>query len=702
MHIRPLLAVSLCSTLGASLPLTLAASPSVLETITVTATQEAARLADTAASVGVLSAETLAELNGVHAADSLNRIAGVNLAQLGSTGSGVAAAIRQPMSYGPVYLYLENNVPTRSAAFFNHNALYEVNTAQADGVEIIKGPGSALYGSEAIGGVVNLLNGQPADASFTRANLEAGEFGFKRLQIKAAQVDENDAVGGTVEWLSSDGWRDHTAYEKVTGVLSWATEVGEFEVNSVLSASHIDNESGGSGLRESDYLNEPEKAGNLIGYRDVSAVRLTSEWRTSLGAGELTLTPFARHNRLEYLATWALNTGRETCKPWLNPACQLDSQDAHINANGHDSLGVNAKYKQDTEAAFWIAGIDTDRSRGDTLQTYIVRTDTDPGDYWLSYQEQQALYDYRVDFLSLSPYLHTEAELWEGLRLSAGLRYDWVSYNYHTRLAPESALESIHKRPADTEITQSHLSPKLGATWDISPNLNAYAAYRHAFRIATESQLFRAGRTVNSTELEPVKADSVEIGIRGLMGDWLNTELSIYHMTLHDEIISTTDATGARRNTNAGTTRHRGLELALAADLTEQLQAGFAGTWARHEYVDWQEANNNYSGKQQVMAPEVFTTLWLSYRPGWLKGGRLEAEWRHQSESFIDEANTQTYPGHDLVNLRASYNISQPLTVYANLLNATDERYAETTSKWGPSYSPGRPRTLIAGLNYRF
>lgn len=677
---------------------------SILETITVTATQEDARLADTAASIGVMSAETLAEINGVHAADSLNRIAGVNIAQLGSTGSGAAAAIRQPLSYGPVYLYLENNVPTRSAAFFNHNALYEINTAQADGAEVIKGPGSALYGSDAIGGVINILNGQPADVSFARLQLEAGEYNFKRAQFKGAQVTQGGSVGTSLEWLNSAGWRAHTGYEKINGVFNWATEVAGFSVNTVLSGSTLDNESGGSGLQATDYQNNPAKAGNLIGFRQVDAVRLSSEWHTPLGAGELTVTPFARHNRLEYLATWTLNTGRETCKPWLNPPCQLDSQDAHINANGHDSLGLNAKFKQDFQnlAGFWIAGIDTDRSRGDTLQTYIVRTDTDAGDYWLSYEKRQSLYDYRVDFTALAPYVHLESQLTPSLRLSAGLRYDHVSYDYHTRLAPEDSPNALHKRPADTRIHQSHTSPKLGLTWNISEHLNAYAAYRHAFRIATESQLFRSGRTEDSTALEPVKADSFELGLRGLLHDWLNMEATAYHMTLSDEILSSTDHTGARRNTNAGATRHQGLELSLATAVSEYWQAGLAGTFAKHVYANWQEGNNDYSGNRQVMAPEVFAQVWLTYRPHWLKGGRLEAEWHHQSESFIDEANTLTYPGHNLINLRASYSINQQLTLYANLLNAADRRYAESTSKWGPTYTPGRPRTLMGGLRLTF
>ena len=48
-------------------------------------------------------------------------------------------------------------MPTRPAGFFNHNGLYEINIPQASRVEVVRGPGSALYGSEGVGGVVQIF-----------------------------------------------------------------------------------------------------------------------------------------------------------------------------------------------------------------------------------------------------------------------------------------------------------------------------------------------------------------------------------------------------------------------------------------------------------------------------------------------------------------------------------------------------------------
>lgn len=670
-----------------------------LDTITVTGTRDQARLADTATSVGVIDHITVDQINPTHSADLLNRIPGVFINQLGSTGQGVSAAIRQPITTGPVYLYLENGVPTRSPAFFNHNALYEVNVAQANGVEVTKGPGSALYGSDAMGGVVNVLSNRPISEDRLGLTLEGGDHDWQRGQLRAQKVLGEDHLALRLDAIDSKGWRQHNDFTRASGNLVWQTGVAGFAVNTVYSGTWLDMNTGGTGLNATDYRNNPEKAGNLIGYRDVSAQRLSSLWHRPLGQGDLSLTPYWRNNRLAYIATWTLNTGREVPR---GGALVLDSQDAHINDSGDDSYGLQAKYKQQIagwDNAFWIAGVDVDYSQGFTQQTYIARTDTDPGRYWLSYERVRSIYDYKVDFTSISPYLHMETDLGAGWRINAGLRYDRVNYDY-TNALDTDLTSPIHKRPADTKLDLDHLSPKLGLIYKVSETLNAFAAYRHAFRIPSEGQLFRAGATVDSTHLEPVKADSYELGLRGQLTHHINFDITLYEMRKDDEILSVTDDTGARRNVNAGDTTHRGVELGMDWLITHELGLGVSYARNQHEFDHWVEGANDFSGNTMPQAPSYFANLRLHYAPFWLRGGRLEAEWSDQGQYFIDEANTLVYPGHSLLNVRGSFAVSDSVELYLHVLNAEDELYAESTSRFGPAYTPGRPRTLMGGVKF--
>jgi iron complex outermembrane receptor protein len=685
-----------------------------LETLLVTATRDKQQLQEVAASVGVLSQSELETVNPAHASELLNRIPGVNIVQLGSGGEGVAAAIRQPVSYSPVYLYLENGVPTRSAGFFNHNALYEVNTALGSGVEIIKGPGSALYGSDAMGAVINSLVALPAKEDRLSVNLEAGEYDAYRGQLRAASVQVNNSY--TLNFsLGSDGsWRENNSGERQEMVVAWYHNfASRWQINTVLSASNVSMATGGSGLSVADYYQNPESAGNKIGFRDVQAVRISSALEYSDDDSSFTITPFVRSNSLLYVATWTLNSGRvQPAQPWC-PSCSpaLDSQDAHINDDGHDSIGLLLKYRKDLgEDSFVITGLDIDRSVGAQTQYYIERTDSDSGQYWLSYQRAAKLYDYEVDYLALSPYVHLEFQLSEKIRLSAGLRYDMIGYDYVDNIA-DSAQDPNHLRPYDQRVDFEHFSPKLGVVYDLSESINGYMAYRHAFRIPSSSQLFRAGDTADSTSLAPVKAASVEVGLRGNLGADTRFDLTVYEMSKKDEILSISDPqTGSRRNSNAGETSHRGIELGVERQITQRLEFGLAYTRAKHRFEDWVDRSGDYSGNTMPDAPESFANIRLNYRSDLLNGGYVEVEWVREGEHWLDEKNDNDdrtddmdkYPGHNLLNLRVEYHLKTTVSLYARLLNVTDRRYAETTSKWGPSFTPGSPRILTLGIKADF
>ncbi|MDH5593165.1 MAG: TonB-dependent receptor plug domain-containing protein, partial [Gammaproteobacteria bacterium] len=213
--------------------------------ITVTGTREKTLKAETPATVGVVDSKEVEDVRPSHPSEIMSRIPGVHINVTG--GEGHMTAIRQPLSTSPLYLYLEDGIPTRSTGFFNHNALYEVNIPQSGGIEVNKGPGTALYGSDAIGGVVNVMTRPSPTEAEASINVEAGENGWSRILLTGGDSNDTDGFRADLNLTHTDGWRDATDYDRQGVTLRWDRFMHSgATLKTVLSTSNIDQTTAGS------------------------------------------------------------------------------------------------------------------------------------------------------------------------------------------------------------------------------------------------------------------------------------------------------------------------------------------------------------------------------------------------------------------------------------------------------------------------
>ena len=103
------------------------------------------------------------------------------------SGQESLTAIRSPVLTGAgscgAFLFLENGVPIRPVGFCNVNELFEVNTEQAQSIEVLRGPGTALYGSSAMHGTVNVLQPAPEQRPARAVGVEAGPDDYGRVKL---------------------------------------------------------------------------------------------------------------------------------------------------------------------------------------------------------------------------------------------------------------------------------------------------------------------------------------------------------------------------------------------------------------------------------------------------------------------------------------------------------------------------------------
>jgi iron complex outermembrane receptor protein len=109
----------------------------------------------------------------------------------------------------------------------------------------------------------------------------------------------------------------------------------------------------------------------------------------------------------------------------------------------------------------------------------------------------------------------------------------------------------------------------------------------------------------------------------------------------------------------------------------------------------------SFAGRAIELAPRDLGNVTLGYAPAWLKGGRAEVEWSHTGAYAMDAANTHTYAGYDLLNVRASAEIAPRAELFARVVNLTNRKYAELLSYDNflkEQYTPGAPRSVVIGV----
>ena len=675
----------------------------IKETIIVTGTGTEKDLSTSSLSAGKVEGNDIESIRPAHPSEVVNRIPGAIVNNL--SGESHFTAIRNNLSTGADYLFLENGVPTRSTGFFNHNALYEINVPQSSGMEIIKGPGTALYGSDAMHGVINVLSGEIPNERLIKLGMEYGfQNWYRHLLTYGDRLNDQHAFRLDFNQTFSDGWREYSEYQRHSASLQWLwTPSEDFEMKTVLSYNFVD-QSSVSGLSKFDWKHNPDDNYFRIPGRDVESYRLSSKMTKFLDAdSEISITPYARYASTSGLIpSWLLST---------NPAAFANK--GEIWDNGFKSYGALFKYTQyfDKWDSLLVAGFDFDHSPGyyEVNEVLFDREFNANGNVYFNDFEKtgNVLRDFDATYTSYSPYVHFEASPFDDWRFDFGLRYDYATFEHDQHLSGANLI-------SDTTVSFSQLSPKLGFVYDVTENHHLYGSYRRGFRAPSAGTLFDADADERSTDLEPTTIDSYELGIRGNIIDSVSYDLTVYYMDKKNDIITFRDPNNPALDfkSNNGRSTHKGIEFGLAWEVNEEFDFKVSASYAKHKFKEWDlglaqfpgaPSGTELEGNELERAPKYYQTYLLNYHPHWMKGGSIELEVIYQGSYYTDSRNTDKYGGHELVNIRAEYPINDNLKVYGRLMNVFDSDHTSfTSSSTATGFRPGEPRSLFLGFEYLF
>lgn len=613
-----------------------------------------------------LTSDELGMIKHRHIAESLVRAPGVWVSR--GNGQEHLTAIRSPVLTGAgacgAFLMAEDNIPLRAAGFCNVNQLFESTSELADGIEVLSGPQSVLYGTNALHGVINVLSPVPDRTRRSTISIATGSHDYYRTTWRQnGGVNDHD-WSAAFSGVHDGGYKDRAGFDQQKLKLSHRTQVdvdrGDLFITTTAAFSNLNQETAGFISGDDAYQDGHRKKENPNpeAYRDASSQRVNVKFEyIQSEATSWTFTPYLRNTRMEFLMHFL---------PWQP-----------VEKNSHTSAGWQAAFHHQFNDRWTIhSGLDGEYTQGKLEETQLgsFSPSIPAGDH----------YDYEVDAQVISPFALLQWQATSALSVSAGLRYEWLSYDYENKASgglPASngpcavGVDCRFSNPDDRTDHFNNASWQLGGVYELSPWLNVFSNVSRAYRAPQTTELYRLQEGQLSADLEEETLDSIEIGLRGdLRGDRQNWRYSLaaYRMKKDDVIFQDTD----RQNISGASTKHTGLDLALAWSSDSHWFATLNASYAKHSYDSNMAISNvDISGNDIDTAPRYMGSMQAG--KAFQRAGRVELEWVYMGSYYTDPENEHSYRGHRLLNLRWQWQATPDWQFALRINNMLDEDYAD-------------------------
>lgn len=708
--------VTLALVLGTSAMLNVAfaeETPSYdLDTVVVTATKVKQAIKDVPASVTVVTAKDIEKMNVKTVDEALRESAGVFASRSkGLTGTTAAVGLRGFSGSGETMVLLDGQPLNQAyAGSVNWSA---VPIQSIERIEIVRGAASALYGSQAMGGVINIITKNP-EKQEVRVSTKYESFNTKINQLDISdKVNDKFSYQIGYEKKTSDGYATdrvtkssvpsgYTGYETTTntkgtskvyivgdkGKNTWDENIFHSKFNYKLddsrnlsfgfqhdkykygySAGHnyLTNSSTGaaySGYSFSTFLGLPggrETNIYTFGYRDKNA-------GVTFNAGLTDVLHSWYISSVVGAATSTGGTGVLSDTP--STRWNFDVQ-KELSLNPNDQMVFGVNYKLD-----WI------HNREFALSNWI-NTGSKTGVNVEAEGKSQ----------TLGLFVQDEHKLNDKWRLTLGGRYDsWKNQD---------------KMNNGNDRDDAAFSPKLGLTYKQDETSQLYMSVGKAF---TAPDMYKMYRTWTSTtgntqtvyngnpDLKAEKVTSSEIGWKKQLDKKTNMTLSCFYndvtnmVFLRDVSSSTTGGitTNIKKYDNAEKGRTKGFEWELKHTISPAW-TGFINYTYQDATIVKYSAKPSIEGKKVTGIPEQMFNIGLDYKQDKLSGniyGNYVSK-RYSSDDNSDTANNvpTSYDPYFIVNTNLNYQFDSKTSVTFGVNNLFDRNYYSYYVAPGRSYS---------------
>jgi vitamin B12 transporter len=361
-------------------------SESLMDEVVVTATRMAEPLSKASASVAVVTAEEIAARGATRLDEVLQDVVGLHVVSSGPAGSLSSASIRGSEASQVLVLIDGVRLNSPQNGQFDLNQL-PVALNEIERVEVLRGAASALYGSNALGGVINIITRSPQETPSTQVGWTEGERDTRIVSGSTSRQLGNFRYRLGAESQESDGYRKNSDYDQYTvnGLFGYSPAE---DVDIELSTYHLDYKSSipGSDSWPSPDAEQEDK-------RTVTSLKVAAP----VGPVNLIARGIYEHHRNDYRDPGGWSPINETHK--------IDTYGAEVHAE-----------KDYANQTFLLGG---DYYRDELDSTNIGDEDQEHGAVFGQYQ----------------------TDLMPTLTLLLGLRYD-IHSDFDNELSPRAALHA--------------------------------------------------------------------------------------------------------------------------------------------------------------------------------------------------------------------------------------------------------------------
>jgi len=569
--------------------------------------------------------------------------------------------------------------------------LTNIDFADIDRAEVLKGASSSLYGN-ASGGVIALQTEGAAPEPFAqRVRVQAGSGernGDAFYKWQSWTSGRAGSVSGTlsVSQFKADGFRQHSAAEtrQLNAGVDYAISGSTLGTLRLSLADDPEAQNPGA-LTLAEYLANPDSAAgnNLRRGADKDA----QQYQLALGLKHFD----AAGNEYDVSVFGLLRdlANPLAAPPDINPGPTAGTFVAIDRAVGGLRLSATRRLGPGDTSPRLVAGADVQRLRDDR-QNFVsdagARTDA-------------VFLDQREKVTEIGPFAQLQWTVNQRLLLSGGARFDWVRFDLDDRYLGDGFNDSGSR-------TMSSVSGNVGASWAFGDRFVPYVNVATAFETPTTTELVNQadGSGGFNPELGPQRAVNYEIGARGQPTPLVTYSVAFFLGRVTDAIVQVGEIGGRAFFGNTGKTHNDGAEVGLSVTPTRGLTLNGAYTYARYRF-----ASGPFDGKRLPGVPEHYWRLGL--RTELPVGFFLDADHTLSSSLAADDPNTLIVDswGAGVTNLRLGWDGevgSLQLGPFLGVNNLWNRRYVGSVTLNGVGgrvFEPAPLRIIYFGaeIGYR-